>query len=213
MRILHTSDLHGCWSELQYMFANKNWDMWIDTGDFFNNSTRGHVESEVPYQESQFNKSFRDPGLVAGLLAGRPVLTVRGNHDYISLAENLKLLGVDATELNMSSHKVGDLVFAGFPHIPYIIGEWANEIQQGDFHQIVEATFAHNPDVLLTHAPPSGILSGEWGIRALTSYLQFRENFLKAHFFGHVHDHGGWETQMAGMRFYNGACRLKVVNL
>ena len=76
--------------------------------------------------------------------------------------------------------EVCGLKWAGFRHIPAIAGEWAGEV---DGYELVELTqkltaMDPQPDVLLTHCPPAGILSTDeygnsWGNGHAGSILWF----------------------------------------
>ena len=206
MRILHTSDLHGRVDILLNALSCADFDLWLDTGDFFPNKTRGEEYIETVFQKEWFEGtpewiSAPGPGpkwsgaapAITELLKGRPAVCVGGNHDYVSLAAILKAVGADAYEVTTKGIEAGGLKFAGFPHIPWIAGEWNNEIH--DFRDLVDETFRSNPDVLVTHAPPAGILDvyhGEsCGIESLMSNLCYTEHKIQAHFFGHVHESGG----------------------
>jgi Icc-related predicted phosphoesterase len=85
MKYFHASDLHGDLNVLTLI--GKNVDAVILTGDVFPNRTRGNVIVEQEFQEEWFKTKitpfFRS-------LAGRPVITVDGNHDFVSLAEMLQ---------------------------------------------------------------------------------------------------------------------------
>jgi hypothetical protein len=41
--ILHSSDLHGQYKLLLEGHANTDFDVWVDTGDFFDNKGRGRT--------------------------------------------------------------------------------------------------------------------------------------------------------------------------
>ena len=54
MKILHSSDLHGSYKEL-LMALEGDFDVWVDTGDFFPNKTRGDRNIETSFQNKWFS--------------------------------------------------------------------------------------------------------------------------------------------------------------
>ncbi len=92
LRILHTSDLHARTSFLLDAMRTTVWDVWVDTGDFFPNRTAGNRQIEPAFQTRWAEWPALGPKLVE-ILRGRPLLSVAGNHDYISLARVVQLAG------------------------------------------------------------------------------------------------------------------------
>ena len=216
MLIGHFSDLH---SELSVLIENTvEPHVWICTGDMMPNKTRGYREIEPRFQTDWF-MSHREQ--IEGALRGIPLIWVSGNHDYVDLAELLRRYsGLKTWSIDPSTViEYKGVRFAGFPGIPYIAGEWNHEIHQHDFVQLVNQALDHRPDVLLTHAPPDGILSGPAyipGIKALTHQLMYREDARpKAHLFGHIHEHGGMSARLgpANTLFVNSSCNLQFVRV
>ena len=212
MRIIHSSDLHGSYKGL--LAIDDEFDLWIDTGDFFPNKTRGNHQIETRYQTKWAEHKSLGPRLV-DWLDGRSLVSVGGNHDYISLADLVVDSGGSAHNLSSGSAEVGGMVFAGFREIPFIIGEWNGEAH--DFSGLVHDALEADPDVLVTHAPPAGILdSPEYpcGIPGLANALTYSNHRIKAHFFGHVHDSKGdmllrlGREDQVGIRFVNGATQI-----
>ena len=71
---------------------------------------------------------------------------------------------------------------------------------------IVDRTMACDPHILVTHAPPDGILDRRgYGVPYLTSYLVYRHHRVQQHFFGHAHKYGGHTRREGGVTFVNGA--------
>jgi len=209
MRIAHASDLHGWFQILDSVTLVP--DVWIFTGDFFPNRTRGNYGIEVLYQTQWYASFARD--LVA-LLRGAPVLLVPGNHDYADLAALLRRDGVDAREVTPHGAVFQGLRFSGFGHIPLICGEWNREASHRELCDLTLTTFQSDPDVLLTHAPPDGILNGQYnGIGAVTSALAYQKHKVRLHLFGHSHEDGGKFAQHMGVLFVNSATTVQVVNL
>lgn len=210
MRIAHVSDIHGHYSTLDRLGGDAP-DLWVITGDFFPNKTRGHAETETRWQTNWFGyKSFS----IRRRLLGAPVLLVPGNHDYANLAGLLRRDGVDAREVAPEGCTFGGLRFAGFGHIPIIAGEWNRESTTQELYDLTHRTLDCDPDVLLTHAPPDGILNGSYpGIGPLTTALTYRPHRVTHHFFGHSHEDGGKSVEHMGITFVNSATTLQRVGL
>lgn len=214
MIIFHASDFHGRYKtntrSLGYdAFPDMTPDLWILTGDMFPNKTRGREAEEIPYQARWFRHKCDS---IISRLRGAPVLCVGGNHDYINMALRLRSQGVEAYEVTPQGVTVKGIRFAGFREIPYIAGEWNGESDRGTLQERVFDTFEEgNPDILVTHAPPQGILDGTGfdeehvGIEPLTTALMYRNHNVKVHCFGHVHEQGGRSITEHGIRFYNSA--------
>jgi Icc-related predicted phosphoesterase len=149
-------------------------------------------------------------------LAGRPVISVSGNHDYVSLGRLLQEVGVYSWDLADGPFVVGDLVFAGYREIPYLIGEWAGETH--DMQTPVANTMRFDPDVLVTHAPPGGVLDrcpyakGKCGSSELTTWLTYKPHKVKLHLFGHVHEDPG-RTEKMGIIFSNAAGGGRIIEV
>ena len=211
MKILHTSDLHGNFKAVTNFEGD--FDVWIDTGDFFPNKTRGDRAEEVRYQNRWLhNKSVAKR--IVDFLDGRPAVTIGGNHDYISLAEALVNHGGDAYEVSPGGVEVAGVRYAGFRQVPYMMGEWNGEVHGDEFAPIVGEVFAFNPDIILTHAPPAGILDDcpahGGGVGALMTALCYQPHSIVAHFFGHIHEFGGQSVSEMGVTFANGAGKAVV---
>lgn len=208
MRVLHSSDLHGVWSNL---FSQKDFDVWLDTGDFFPNMTRGKA-GERSYQRNLLLDTDVAKYLV-DWLDGRPLISVPGNHDYADLALILNIFGAITYTITPKGVTVGGLKFAGFREVPWLSGEWNGE--QYGFDKVVAETMASDPDILVTHAPPGGILDEcpdkkTGGVSELTTALTYQTHKIKAHFFGHIHEFGGQTVDEMGIRFINGATETKL---
>lgn len=199
MKILHSSDLHGQWEGL---FAFTDFDVWIDTGDFFPNKSRGKRHIEVPYQTSL--ASSIAPRLEEWL-RGRPALICPGNHDYTSLSLKSGIpIGLQAVE-------ICGLKFAGFRNIPFIAGEWNYESTEDQIGKLCDSL---SPcDVLVTHTAPANILDASYGSSALAQWLTYKQQGVKMHLFGHVHDCGGQQVEEMGILFRNGAQHISTLEV
>lgn len=215
MIILHSSDLH---MNVERLWQFTEFDVWVDTGDFFPNRTRGNRVVEIAFQEQWLRNG---PGAkLIEWLAGRPMIALQGNHDYVMLADILASMGaVNATQLNAVPHEVtiGDIRFAGFSNIPFIAGEWSHESDGKQLNDACRRVLAQDPRVLLTHAPPHGILDADhknhYGIQQLVGKLMYDQHHITHHLFGHVHDDGGKSVERCGIRFVNSARRPQLVEV
>jgi len=201
--ITHISDLHGNLDTL--LSCTSTPDVWVISGDFCPNESRGDADLEVITQ-SVWLETVIDEVIEA--LHGRPVVWVGGNHDYINIADALSARGVEAVTVTTEGVEVAGVRFAGFPEIPFIAGEWNNECH--NLTPMVEAAMAADPQVLVTHAAPAGILDDDHGcghgcgVRSLTSALAYTPHRIVAHLFGHIHASEGVIEEM-GIIFSNAA--------
>jgi Icc-related predicted phosphoesterase len=204
--ILHTSDLHGNYKKALAALEAGGFDLWIDSGDFFPNKTRGDWAIEPAFQTKWM--AWKDlAARIVKALDGKTLISVGGNHDYVSLASLVKAAGGNAHDLTEGPVTINGLTFAGFSEVPWMAGEWNGETHA--FNEIVDATFQAQPDVLVTHAPPAGVLDTcpdhGGGIAALMTALCYQAHEVKAHFFGHIHEFGGQVVEEMGIQFANGA--------
>lgn len=216
LTIAHVSDTHqnpGILAGLAFVSA----DVIVLTGDLLDNVGRGvsgRIEPgrEIRKQEWWSRKAAKR---WAPYLGSRPVVLVCGNHDFVSPAKWLRHYGVEVHEITTSTPcvEVQGVRFAGFRQVEWIDGEWMGE--EHDLAPHVERALACNPDVLVTHAPPAGILDGRdgYGVRALTSALAYTEHQIKAHCFGHAHEDGGQVVEEMGITFSNAAGRINTVTV
>lgn len=210
MKIAHASDLHGAYETLD-IAGEERPDLWVFTGDFFPNHTRGIAEIETPWQTRWFAWKAEE---ILSRLRGAPVLLVPGNHDYANLARLLRIVGVEAHEVTPEGIDFRGVKFAGFGHIPFIAGEWNREATQPELHNLTHAALDSEPDVLLTHSPPQGILNGHYpGIGSITTALTYRPHRVRHHLFGHAHVDGGLSVEHMGVTFTNSATTLQWVTL
>lgn len=214
MKIGHASDLHGHYERLERVEAP---DVWVLTGDFFPNVGRqytGRIEAEAERAYQLRWWRHKGPSVVRRL-RGRPVVVCDGNHDFIPLAHALRNAGHPAPVFDVEAGAPIDLQghrFAGFRAVPWIqLGEWVGE--QHSFDAEIERVWAHDPTILVTHAPPAGILDGGFGIAPLTTALTHRPHKIVLHLFGHIHEHGGQEHEELGVRFVNGSLGVRVLEI
>jgi len=214
MIIGHFSDLHG---HLDPLLESKgNPDLWVATGDIFPNFTRGHAQVEVGYQTKWFSLHARDLLL---RLDGVPLLSVPGNHDWVDFAKLLSRHGHPAYSVTPKGIYLMGHKFAGFPNIPIIAGEWNYEAPSVYLAALVKMTMASKPDILVTHAPPDGILDmggpegHTGGIAALTGALAYTHHNVKVHLFGHIHEAGQESVEEMGIQFYNGSMGVRFIEI
>ena len=109
---------------------------------------------------------------------------------------------------------------AGFRGISRICGEWNDELLPHEQHDIV-AKLPDDVDLLITHAPPHGILDSSFsekiGIQALRTYtdrlMMQDKRFL--HCFGHDHEDGGLTKTFGDpvqVAFSNAATHYNVID-
>jgi hypothetical protein len=203
MKYFHASDLHGDLYVLTLI--GKNVDAVILTGDVFPNRTRGNVIVEQEFQEEWFKTKitpfFRS-------LAGRPVITVDGNHDFVSLAEMLQKYRYPGDVHTIAPTKVvefGGHRWTGHRFIPWIAGEWNGELRTPERLEVVNEMFDLDADMLVVHAPPVGILADIYGCNVLANALAYRGGEKFKHVFcGHCHDSCG-NLEVDGTQFHNAA--------
>ncbi len=203
---------------VERLWSFTQFDVWIDTGDFFPNKTRGNRSIEVPYQEGWLRRNYAKS--IVDWLHGRPMIALQGNHDYVMLADILTSYGAEqAVQLNAhpGTCTIDGIDFGGFSNIPYIIGEWNHESKGAELNDACHRTMSRNPQVLLTHAPPHGILDAagkdHYGIQQLTGKLLYTPHRITHHLFGHVHEDGGKTKEHEGIKFFNSARKPQIVNI
>ena len=74
---------------------------------------------------------------------------------------------------------VGEVRIGGFPGVPLMNGRWFDELDGAEFERRVAVTVDAAPNVLVTHAPPNGVLDGielgedaHLGVEALARQLE-----------------------------------------
>jgi len=221
MRILHTSDLHLTPLRVGSLLESQGFDLWLDTGDHFPSFGRAIGDRVSPEAEVSYQRQFvvmKSWGVrLAEWLDGRPLVSIAGNHDFISLVEVLRAVGyTNAHEVTPDGITVAGKTFAGFREVPFIAGEWMGETHLNDFRPLVDRVVASGAEILATHAPANGILDREtsgrfnYGIPSLVLGLCYGSHAFTHHFFGHAHVDGGNQVEEMGITFANGAGRMLV---
>lgn len=149
------------------------------------------------------------------------VICVRGNHDFVPLAPlfggNVHELGEPPCDFVLTLFGIR---WGSIRGINYIEGEWSDELEEPEWDARVRG-LPNDIDVLLSHAPPQGILDGAWGrrfgSRALRSYLTVRDltvdRPLRAHLFGHIHEDNGKMIAPNGTMFVNSATTFNLIDI
>lgn len=161
MRIMHISDTHGEFSEL-----NGRFDIIVHSGDFFPNSKNlfsGNKKQEINFQE---NWLYSKINAIKDFTENLPFLFILGNHDFINpdkMEEILKENNINAINLTNKFIKFSDVTFYGFPYIPYIKGFWNYEKTYQDMEKEVNKmsniiNSQEYLDVLVSHSPIYKIL-------------------------------------------------------
>ena len=112
--------------------------------------------------------------------------------------------------------RFGGLKIGGVRGVKYHRGRWSDELDAAEFDARVRR-LPPDLDVLLTHAPPEGILDaipGESiGSPSLRGYVARHDPAappLKAHLFGHIHEAKG-RLELGGTVFSNAASCWRVI--
>ena len=196
MIVGHFSDLHGHLNWLDPVLNARGLpDVWVCSGDFFPNQTRGVVGAEVRYQTRWFGYKLQS---LLRRLGGKPVIWCPGNHDFVSLARLLSAQGYPAHDLMHGPVDLADHRFVGLREIPWLEGEWAGEVR--DLGPATARALAQDPTLLVAHCPPAGVLDlcgddGDPGARignpALSTALSSGLHRIRWVLSGHVHEQGG----------------------
>jgi Icc-related predicted phosphoesterase len=136
---------------------------------------------------------------------GREVLFLSGNHDFIRVGDILGKKQIWPDFVEIGNHR-----FAGFPHVTYANGDYNHETQ--DRRSPVSQAFYAEPTILVTHIPPQGILSDEFGCSSLSSALAYSSHKIQAHLFGHCHRTCGVTTE-DGILFSNAATMGRILEI
>lgn len=167
MRILHISDTHGRHAELNNL---PNADIIIHSGDFTMTGTEQEAIDflnwfcDLPYSHKIF---------------------IAGNHDDCFYNATISGLDSNCHYLCNSSVVIDGIKFYG---VPLFIQDSLSDRQQKLYEDIPDDT-----DVLITHAPPFGILNLDNNIHFGSEELLIKVNNVspKLHLFGHIHNNFG----------------------
>ena len=179
MKILHLSDTHGYHRRLQDL---PEADIVIHSGDFCMAGT----EEEA----FDFINWFCD-------LPYRHKIFIAGNHDACLYGAIIEGLDNNTHYLCNSGIEIEGFKFYG---VPMFMEDCINGHKPLNYSKIPIDT-----DILITHAPPYGILDLDEGINYGSEKLieKLTTLNLKAHLFGHIHSNHGLEI-INGITFSNG---------
>jgi Icc-related predicted phosphoesterase len=204
--VVHVSDMHGKLRLLDAFLdgAESQPDLFILTGDILPNFSEADRQTEEELQPAwvkgtadHFRNIFKDT----------PVLFQRGNHEFCWPDEIWNEHGINVFRVMRTCQTIFGLTFAGFSEINFIEGRWPGEIRNPEMTAIVDEVIGNNPDILITHAPPGGIMDGvhnSYGVVPLASQLFYRPNTIRYHLFGHTHACRG-TIEQGGILFSNAA--------
>lgn len=180
MKILHLSDTHGCHHRLKDLHEA---DILVHSGDFTMNGS----EQEV----IDFLNWFCDLDYPHKIL-------ICGNHDDCLYGATINGLDNNVHYLCNSGIELYGLRFYG---VPMFMADCITERQSLNYAKIPIDT-----DVLITHAPPFGILDFDDSINYGSEELLSCLNAVKPrmHLFGHIHAQHGMMVHN-GIIFSNGA--------
>lgn len=152
-----------------------------------------------------------------------PVVCCRGNHDFTDIAPlfaggPVHEISDDPTQRYVLRKGGRRLVVGGMRGVKTRSGKWADAMTDAEFAERA----MHLPleiDVLVTHAPPHGILDFAYGeatgYPALREYSARREaawSHAKLHLFGHIHESQGVQVQGSTL-FSNASCGVQVIEI
>lgn len=217
MRIFHVSDSHGNLHDLSLAHGSGA-DVVVLTGDMLPNFfPYMGIENEKEYQTKWFQGKSEH---FLRYLGGKPVVVVNGNHDFVCLAELLTRAGYQGEVHKLDETKAVELLgyrWGGHGYIPYISGCWNDELRSVDLAVKADTLFSQpgGVEILCTHTPAKGFLSGPWGCSSLASNLLYNPcaESVRLHLFGHVHQEGGTSISVGTTQFYNSATTHQVIEM
>lgn len=186
MRLVCLADTHNKHHDI----AIPEGDILIHAGDCTDGGTRNETENFLEWFSSQPHKYK---------------ILVPGNHDfYFEKAEQIKKVPENIILLIDKGVEIEGIQFWGSPVTPGI-QNWAFNREHGNEIKKHWDLIPKNTDVLITHAPPYGILDEtdagiKLGCKDLAQILEIVEP--KYHLFGHIH-HAAGSTKRSSTRYFN----------
>ncbi len=186
----------------------------------------------IPSKESEYQRIWIDQLNARGGFrklylenSNAPVVCIRGNHDFTDL---IHLFGGEVYELGKDASAIIDVKgirFGGMRGINFIRGEWSDELRGGEFSELAQFLPRTQLDILITHAPPLGILdvlgpgysdpNQHVGVSAIVNFIteqcMTNHNFFM-HLFGHVHGSKGIRKEN-NLTFSNAATGYNVLEI
>jgi Icc-related predicted phosphoesterase len=166
----------------------------------------------VHFQEGQLGKLCNGSSLRRFLGSPEaPVVVVRGNHDYVDIGP---YFGGEYFEIDDDCTRTVEycgLKFGGLRGITYIGGNWQDEYQPNELEGIL-SYLPYGVDVLVSHAPPAGIMDNTFGVAAYASYINIGMYgtscpLPKVFCFGHIHECGPVTREEDDGTVYSNAAR------
>jgi len=197
MRIVAISDVHGEWSKIDFPPG----DILVLAGDLLPDDFSMHAGRNADYQLPKLESLNH----FVGQLPYKHVLMIGGNHDWCLdiRKEQSRALMTRIKYLEDSGITIDGVRFYGSPWVPNLDGMAFFMPTAG--RKDKWAAIPVETDVLITHAPPHGIL--DWhpkyeylGCTALSHRLT--EIKPQAHIFGHIHCAYG-KREVGGIRYFN----------
>ena len=156
-----------------------------------------------------------------------PKVGVNGNHDFFNFETKdsdkigYMVLNKGGQNWTINGVKIGLAV-----GVKPLILEWHEELYEDEFDKILDK-LDRDIDILVTHAPCSGILDEAYGgdkigynclAKKIVGQIGNEPYFnkLKGHFFGHAHDSYGWNlVELDGRKiiFSNASCGVNKIQI
>lgn len=221
MIIKHFSDWHGNIRPVSWA------DLYIITGDMCKNYPTRQSYEILPEREARCQKEWLmkvGPKFRATYLENKkaPIIVIRGNHDFTELKD---LVGGEVYEIGLNSKVVYEILglkVGGFRGIPYIdrTSLWADQVMDPEADILVR-NMPLDLDIIVTHAPPAGILADAYGydlgMSALSNYATRvtyeGEEKERLFCFGHIHEHGGEIKVIGNNTFSNAATTVNTLEI
>lgn len=192
-------------------------DRWPEGAQYMGRRIVPEIEVREQREWCQVNP-FREATYIPD---SKPVVCVRGNHDFIDLAPWIGGNVWEITDDPTRTREINGLLFGGVRGIPWLTGEWQDEL----YPDAMDTRVRKLPDgveVLVTHCPPHGVLDfgrfyDSMGSKELMSYIHRRcyalgEKKMRAHLFGHMHGNAGGKN-FGDVIFSNAAETYRLVEL
>lgn len=216
MKIAHFSDWHG--NFLPFKNNIPDADLYICTGDMLRNFCKTKTERAIfrndgvyPGFDKNIEKEKQLEWVVNFVYDGgfhhyfgdKPIVCVRGNHDFIDLDYLFTHCNLIHEFIDNEVIEFGGFKITGHRGIPYIYGTWNDEYHRADLKDKMRAMDL-SCDIFLTHYAPAGALDLNFGLEGmLSNFMKVEHNML--HCFGHIHECGGLTENESNMVFSNAA--------
>ncbi len=200
---LHISDTHGRLDPLDL----EGVDLIVHSGDFLPSFSWGDRQHDTPRQREWL---YQSAARIRDWTGGLPVLHCQGNHDFFSSTSVESILrdnGCKWTDITNRSDEIAGLVWYGLPWVPQY-GTCNYGCELDELYRRTEDALRAEPDILVAHCPPWGVLDLSAGYHpfggrpvppehignpALTAWLMRDDVKRPAHILcGHVHESHGY---------------------